>query len=262
MSLFLSIFFVILMISSTAKVLPSFKPCPININLSVNLSCLTGYLIDKMLQDCAIVELRNKAIMRFTMKNRTFGVSSVALPGFAYMPFCVPEDHPGKRAVYDDAFASYVKERANGTDEDNPPEPLPKDGEYTVDFETIRECFSRIRYTEGPGDHEWMARKDEKYLRQLKRKGQLDIVEPHLEREAPELYAKIVATEITQPHQPSLGWLSSPPKQDATQVIEKLKKRNVTVGADIETTREKGVESSKEHKPFDKGSYSYLMSRR
>lgn len=87
------------------------------------------------------------------------------------------------------AAIEYKAGRQNGTEEDAPEIPFPNDGVYTCSVTDNQ----RVRYTEGIGDKDYMDKRDESYVFRLECEGRLDTVEPNLQREAPALYAKIMA---------------------------------------------------------------------
>jgi serine/threonine protein kinase len=102
------------------------------------------------------------------MKTATFGFS----PGFwkpraPYPAFFHTLGH--RRGSGHSAVASYRARRQNGGQTDSPQPPLPEDGKFRWHNE---DGYSQLRYTEGPGDREWMEQCDRNYLARLDREKQ------------------------------------------------------------------------------------------
>jgi len=90
-----------------------------------------------------------------------------------------------------DGCVGYKENRLNGTEADSPSRPFPQDGIYTLDTPSAN--GTKLRYTEGPLDHDWMAERDRNYVFRLEREGRLDQEEPNLSTENPALYAEVIA---------------------------------------------------------------------
>lgn len=72
-----------------------------------------------------------------------------------------------------DSIRDYIKHRENGSDTDNPDEDFPADGRFTwaKDTRLPKEVMARygVKYTEGLGDHAWMAKRDCNFLARRER---------------------------------------------------------------------------------------------
>ncbi|MFA6408739.1 MAG: ankyrin repeat domain-containing protein [Gammaproteobacteria bacterium] len=80
-----------------------------------------------------------------------------------------------------EAVSSYMENRSNGTNADNPPRFMPMDGKISlVGPKTKPNKGNKIRYDEGPGDHDWMKERDRKYIARLEREGTLKQLEPEV----------------------------------------------------------------------------------
>jgi serine/threonine protein kinase len=100
------------------------------------------------------------------MKSATFGLSrSVWLfrPPIHFSP-------PEHIVLNPSAVAAYQASRQNGVQTDSPDRPLPNDGTY--DWHERTDGKYQVKYTEGPGDREWMEQCDRNYLARLDREKQ------------------------------------------------------------------------------------------
>jgi Variant SH3 domain/Sel1 repeat len=103
------------------------------------------------------------------MKSATFGLSS---------PYQCPRRGPPSRSHYslawqergEEARDSYRSSRQNGIKSDSPARPFRFDGTYSWHERTDGKY--QVKYTEGPGDREWMEQCDRNYLARLDREKQ------------------------------------------------------------------------------------------
>jgi serine/threonine protein kinase len=96
------------------------------------------------------------------MKSATFGLGSEIFGRFKKKGILPPRGRPRPSAV-----AAYRASRQNGVQTDSPDRPLPNDGTYAWHKRT--DGKSQVKYTEGPGDREWMEQCDRNYLARLER---------------------------------------------------------------------------------------------
>jgi Variant SH3 domain/Sel1 repeat len=106
------------------------------------------------------------------MKSATFGVGDCrwrasVFRGYLSKLYCGGRVSAAPR---DDAVLAYRASRQNGTWTDNPLGPLPEDGACTWHKGTDGKY--QVKYTEGPGDREWMEQCDRNYLARLDREKQ------------------------------------------------------------------------------------------
>lgn len=73
--------------------------------------------------------------------------------------------HPHLAKAREQAFNDYFEMRSNGSREDNPKRPFPKDGRFI--WTEPKEEYSTITYIQGPEDAKWMAAKDRNYLARI-----------------------------------------------------------------------------------------------
>jgi SH3 domain len=97
------------------------------------------------------------------MKTATFGLSTYDCAGISYLVLFAGRRLSKRRTL--DARVSYARARLNGGVCDMPSKTIPADGVYSWGKDG-HDTF-RVKYTEGPGDREWMEQCDRNYLARL-----------------------------------------------------------------------------------------------
>jgi serine/threonine protein kinase len=104
-----------------------------------------------------------------SMKSATFGLSRFVHMGTKRGRF-PPAKWASKSRDTKYAVAAYRASRQNGVHTDSPDRPFPNDGTY--DWHKRTDGPYVVKYTEGPGDREWMEQCDRNYLARLDREKQ------------------------------------------------------------------------------------------
>jgi hypothetical protein len=104
------------------------------------------------------------------MKSATFGLGTEEfaaeffLLGGEFNPWLLGSN---SEAAGREAVLSYRRSRENGVPSDQPSSNFPEDG--TLTWHERTDGKYQVKYTEGPGDREWMAQCDRNYLARLER---------------------------------------------------------------------------------------------
>lgn len=105
-------------------------------------------------------------VARRSMKTATFGISPTATPHYNGPDWIDGNRHPFAIA----ALRNYRENRENGSREDNPTWKFPEDGTYSWENrDQYQGEPSRVRYTPGRMDREWIDEHDRNYLARLER---------------------------------------------------------------------------------------------
>jgi serine/threonine protein kinase len=103
------------------------------------------------------------------MKSATFGLGKL-WPSLYLARACLPTGATAGAFCGWEAVAAYRASRQNGVLIDSPLRRFPKDGTY--DWHECTDGSCQVKYTEGPGDREWMEQCDRNYLARLDREKQ------------------------------------------------------------------------------------------
>jgi serine/threonine protein kinase len=101
------------------------------------------------------------------MKSATFGLCRLLNRGSGDWRHT---RHGMARMLGTHAMAAYRTSRQNGVQTDSPDRPFPADGTYG--WHKHSDGYYQVKYTEGPGDREWMEQCDRNYLARLDREKQ------------------------------------------------------------------------------------------
>jgi hypothetical protein len=119
------------------------------------------------------------------MKSATFGLSSILSSQVytLYLYVDIASSWPGLGPHRKEALVSYRVTRTNGEACDRPRKAMPIDGAYSWHVAGTGDGWN-IKYTEGPGDREWMEQCDRNYLARLDAEKQEQVAAHKQEREA------------------------------------------------------------------------------